>query len=128
MKPMNLQELVAARLAAKKAEDAAIAARRELDEQISLAMSTGKTEGTETQKLDALGLKVSVTYGVTRKVDTDALSKAWAKLSDDEQAAFKWGATVSVATLRKLEGKSLTTVSKFIESKPAAPSVKVELA
>ena len=127
MKALTITELVAARVAAKKAEDAAIQARRDLDEQISLALSSGKTEGTESRKIDELGLKVSVTYGVTRKVDSEALSKAWAKLSDDEQAAFKWDAKVSVSTLRKLEGKSLTTVSKFIEYKPASPSVKVEL-
>lgn len=127
MQSISIQELVAARIEAKRQEDAAIQARRELDEQISLALSTGKTEGTESRKLEELGVKVSVTYSLTRKVDVDALTKGWDKLSADEQAAFKWKADVSVSGLRKLEGNALVAASKYIESKPAAPSVKVEL-
>lgn len=127
MKPMTIPELVAARIEAKRAEDAAIAARRELDEQISLQLSAGKAEGTESLKMPDMGVKVTVTYKVSRKVDSDKLSAAWANLSASEQAAFKWAPDVSVTGLRKLEGDSLIAVSKFITTNPAAPSVKVEL-
>lgn len=127
MKSLSIQELVAARIEAKRAEDAAIQARRELDEQLALLMNTGKTEGTESQKLPELGVKVSVTYGVTRKVDTDKLQADWAKLPAATQAAFKWKADVSVAALRQLDGGDATAAATYITSKPAAPSVKVEL-
>ena len=127
MKPMTIPELVAARIEAKRAEDAAIAARRELDEMISLQLSSGKAEGTESMKLPEMGVKVTVTYGVTRKVDSDKLKDEWQNLSADLQGVFKWKADLSVSALRKMEGDNLVTVSKYFESKPAAPSVKVEL-
>lgn len=127
MKPMTTTELIAARIEAKRAEDAAIATRRELDEQISLQLSTGKAEGTESLKLPDMGVKVTVTYKVSRKVDSDKLSAAWANLTADQQSAFKWSPDVSVTALRKLEGDNLTAVAGFITTSPAAPSVKVEL-
>lgn len=126
MKPMTINELIAARIAAKRAEDEAVQSRRDLDEQIALHLSTGKTEGTESLKLAELGAKVTVTYKVTRKVDSEKLTAAWGNLDAAQQSAFKWAADVSVSALRKLEGDNLVAVSKFIETKPAAPSVKVE--
>ena len=127
MKAMTISELVAARIEAKRVEDAAVQARRDLDEMISMQLSTGKPEGTESQKFPDLGVKCTVTYKVSRKVDSAALTEAWDKLSADEQAVFKWAADVSVTALRKVDGDKLITVSKFIEAKPAAPSVKIEL-
>lgn len=127
MKAMTISELIAARIEAKRKEDAAVQARRDLDEMISMQLSTGKAEGTESQKFPELGVKCTVTYKVTRKVDSEALRTSWDKLSQDEQAVFKWSADVSVSALRKFEGDKLVAVSKFFESKPAAPSVKIDL-
>jgi len=123
----TIQDLVAARIAAKREEDAAVAKRRELDEQISLQLSTGKAEGTESMKLPDIGAKVTVTYKVTRKVDTEALQERWEYLSEEQRAAFKWSADVSVTALRKFEGNDLVAVSKFFESKPASPTIKIEM-
>lgn len=123
----TIQDLVAARIAAKRAEDEAVQKRRELDEQIALQLSTGKAEGTESMKLPDIGAKVTVTYKVSSKVDTDALRDGWENLSADQQAAFKWSADVSVSALRKFEGDDLVKLSKFFESKPAAPTIKVEM-
>ena len=123
----TIQDLVAARIAAKREEDAAVAKRRELDEQISLQLSTGKAEGTESMKLPDIGAKVTVTYKVTRKVDTEALQERWKYLSAEQQAAFKWSADISVTALRKFEGNDLVAVSKFFESKPASPTIKIEM-
>ena len=123
----TIQDLVAARIAAKRIEDEAVAKRREIDEQISLQLSTGKAEGTESLKLPDIGAKVTVTYKVTRKVDTEALQAGWQNLSEDQQAAFKWSADISVTALRKFEGNDLVAVSKFFESKPASPTIKIEM-
>jgi len=123
----TIQDLVAARIAAKREEDAAVAKRRELDEQISLQLSTGKAEGTESMKLPDIGAKVTVTYKVTRKVDTEALQERWEYLSEEQRAAFKWSADISVTALRKFEGNDLVAVSKFFESKPASPTIKIEM-
>jgi len=123
----TIQDLVTARIAAKRIEDEAVAKRREIDEQISLQLSTGKAEGTESMKLADIGAKVTVTYKVTRKVDTEALQAGWQNLSEDQQAAFKWSADVSVSALRKFQGDDLVKVSKFFESKPSAPTIKIEM-
>jgi|GEM_PF-2352231 len=128
MKSISINELVAARIEAKRNEDSAIQARRKIDEQISTLMNKGKAEGTESVKLEDMGLKVSVTYKVTRSVDADALTAAWSTLAPDVQSAFKWNPDVSVSALRKLEDGAIAAASKFIESKPAAPSVKIEIA
>lgn len=123
----TIQDLVAARIAAKREEDAAVAKRRELDEQISLQLSTGKAEGTESMKFPDIGAKVTVTYKVTRKVDTEALQERWEYLSEEQRAAFKWSADISISALRKFEGNDLVAVSKFFESKPASPTIKIEM-
>lgn len=123
----TIQDLVTARIAAKRIEDEAVAKRREIDEQISLQLSTGKAEGTESMKLPDIGAKVTVTYKVARKVDTDALQERWEFLSEEQRAAFKWSADISVTALRKFEGNDLVAVSKFFESKPASPTIKIEM-
>jgi hypothetical protein len=63
---------------------------------------------------------------VTRSVDTDSLSSDWAKLSAAAQAAFKWKADVSASELRKLEGKDAVAAVRYVTSKPASPSIKIE--
>lgn len=125
MQAITISELIAARIAAKRLEDSAVQARREIDEQISnLLRPADKLEGTVSQKTGEY--KISVTYKITRKVATEDLQKAWDKLSAEQQGAFKWDADVSVSALRKLDDKSQLAVSKFITSKPASPSISIE--
>ncbi len=125
MQAVTIDQLIAARLAAKRAEDAAVQARREIDEQITnLLRPDDKLEGTVSEKTGEY--KVSVTYKLSRTVSTEDLQKAWDKLTAEQQGAFKWGATVSVAALRKLDDKAQLGVSKFITSKPASPTITIE--
>lgn len=127
MQALSITELVAARIAAKRVEDQAIAERRGLDAQLAaLLKDPAKLEGTVSQA--AGEYKLSVTYKVDRKVDTPKLQAAWDNLSAEQQATFSWKADVSVSALRKLEGANLMAVAKFIESKEASPSIKIELA
>ena len=125
MQAITISELIAARIVAKRAEDAAVQSRRDIDEQITnLLRPADKLEGTVSEK--AGDYKVSVTYKIDRKVSTDGLQKAWDKLSAEQQGAFKWKADVSVSALRKLDDKAQAAVSKFITSKPASPSISIE--
>jgi hypothetical protein len=125
MEALTVTQLVAARIAAKRAEDAAIAERRKIDEQIStLLKDPSKPEGSISHKDN--GYKVTVTYKIDRKVDSEALTKEWDKLSADVQAAFNWKADVSVSTLRKLENNDLAAAGRYITSKEATPSIKIE--
>lgn len=125
MQTVTIDQLIAARLAAKRAEDAAVAARREIDEQITnLLRPADKLEGTVSEK--AGEYKVSVTYKLSRTVSTEDLQKAWDKLTAEQQGAFSWKADVSVSALRKLDDKAQAAVAKFITSKPASPTIKIE--
>jgi hypothetical protein len=125
MQAITIDQLIAARIAAKRVEDAAIAERRKIDGVIAeLLKDDNKPEGSVSQKAD--GYKVTVTYKIDRKVDTDKLQAAWAKLSAAAAQAFKWKADVSVSELRKLEGADAAAASVFITSKPASPSITIE--
>ena len=127
MKPLTLSELVAARIEAKRREDAAVEERRSLDAQIAdLMRDPSKVEGAVSQK--AGDYKVTCSYGITRSIDKDRLTTDWAKLPATVQAAFRWKAEVSVAELKKLDGADSTVAAAYITAKPAAPSIKVELA
>ncbi len=125
MQAMTLTQLIAARIAAKRIEDQAVEDRRALDKQIAeLLKDPNKPEGAISQKAD--GYKVTVTYKVDRKVDSEKLQAAWSKLSAAASAAFKWKADVSVTELRKLEGPDAAAAAVFITSQPASPSIKIE--
>ena len=121
----TLEQLITARLAAKRDEDAAVAARRALDGQIAeLLKDPAKVEGTVSQKIE--GYKISVTFAVTRKADADKLQKEWDKLPASVAAAFRWKPEVSTTELRKLEGIDATVAASFITTTPASPSIKIE--
>jgi hypothetical protein len=121
----TLEQLITARLAAKRDEDAAVAARRALDGQIAeLLKDPAKVEGTVSQKIE--GYKISVTYAVSRKADADRLQKEWDKLPASVAAAFRWKPEVSTTELRKLEGIDATVAASFITTTPASASIKIE--
>lgn len=127
MKALTISELVAARISAKQAEDKAIAERRRIDEQLAeLLKNPEKSEGSISQKLEDIGLKLTITYKINRSVDSKKLQAEWDKLSAGAQAAFKWKPEVSVSELRKLEGIDATVASAYITSKPGAPSVEIQ--
>lgn len=125
MESVSLSTLVAARIAAKRAEDAAVKARREVDAQIvELMRDTNKPEGSISERLEAY--KVTVTYKLDRKVDTEKLTTEWGKLPMDVQAAFKWKADLSVSEFRKLEDKCKASASQYFTTKEGSPSITIE--
>lgn len=127
MKALTISELVAARISAKQAEDEAIAERRRIDEQLAeLLKNPEKPEGAISQKLDDIGLKLTITYKINRTVDAKKLQAEWDKLSAGAQAAFKWKPEVSVSELRKLEGIDATVAAAYITAKPGAPGVEIQ--
>lgn len=128
MQALSITELVAARISAKQAEDQAIAERRGIDAQLAeLLKDPAKPEGAISQKLADLGLKVTVTYKISRTVDGKKLQAEWDKLPAGAQAAFKWKPEVSVSELRKLEGIDATVAAVYITAKPASPSVEIDV-
>lgn len=124
MKPANLTELKAAWLAAKRAEEAANAERRQVEEAM-LALLPSKLEGTVSDKDSG----VSVTFKVTRKVDTAALQAAWMGLGERAQQVFTWKADVSTRqlnTLAEFDQAAHAAVSQFITATLAKPSITVK--
>lgn len=115
-------------LTLKKFEDDAKAKRAEVEALICEELRDGGDEGTTTVKLDAV--KISVTRKMNRSVDTSALQAAWTTLPAFAQAAFTWKADISLALLRKLQSDHpayYDQAAKFITTKPAKASVKVEV-
>lgn len=125
MQAVTLSELIAARIAAKRIEDEAVAERRAVDKAIAdMLKDPAKPEGSISQRTE--GCKVTVTYKIERKVDADKLTKAWGSLSAGAQATFKWKPEVSVSELRKLSPADAAAAAVFITSKEASPSITIE--
>lgn len=82
-------------------------------------------EGTRSEKFGAA--KVSITYAITRSVDTPALQLAWTGLTEAQQAAFRWKADVRLKELRELDLPEQSVLARFITAKPAKPSIKIEV-
>lgn len=120
----TLPALAAAWRAAKRAEDDARERRYAIEAQICMELPLDSKEGTRTEKLDSV--KVSVTYGLTRSVDTGALQDAWGTLDSYEQSSFRWKAEISTKEFRTLHPDSQTRLARYITTKPAKPSVKCE--
>lgn len=118
-----LEVLLASLRAAKQMEDAAAAQRLDIEKQILLHYAgQEKTEGSITDKDHG----ITLTYGVTRKVDSDALSRAWNALSENVQKAFAWEAKVVTKTLKaiqELDPKTYAQLSNFITTTPKKTSV-----
>lgn len=122
-----LQQLAADYFAAKQAETAAIATRRELGDKLAKIMKD-REEGTRTESLG--GMKISVTYKLARKVDTKALQAAWERMPSNVQAAFKWDADINIKHFRALEEaapEDFRKAAEFVTTKEAAPTITVEI-
>lgn len=122
----QLMGLLTARITAKRAEDAAIARRRDIDEQI-VSLLPAKKEGSVTEKVND-ELKITATFQVTRKADDAAIKRDWATLPDAVKAAFPASHDVAVKELKALTGGDAATAAKYFTSKPGSTSLKLEVA
>lgn len=112
--------------AAKQMEDAAAEQRLAIERQILLHYADqAKTEGSITDKDNG----ITITYGVTRKVDTSALQQAWATLGENVQKAFAWEAKVVIKTLKAiqdLDPQAYGQLAKFIITTPRKTSITLK--
>jgi hypothetical protein len=122
---MNLATLKAMWVAQKEAENEAKELRLGIEEAILAHFPTDKLEGSITDA-DA---GITVTFKVSRKVDTDTLQGDWEKLSKNAQAAFKWSADVDTRTfkaLADLDPTTHSTVCAYITTTPSKPYITVK--
>jgi hypothetical protein len=124
MNHATLNELKTAWLAAKAAEKAANEERLAIEAAI-LALMPEQTEGTVTDEETG----VTVQFKVTRSVDTDTLQVDWTRLPRNVQDAFRWKAdldTKQFKAIQKLDPQAFTTLSHYVTSKPAKPSIAIK--
>jgi len=123
----DLKSLTHAWLEAKADEAKANAHRVEIEQQMA-ALLPGT--GEETARADIDNYRIKVQYKVTRSIDSEKLESLWDDLSAKAQAAFAWKASIKVGELRKVMDFLPAEYAKLataIESKPAKPSVTVEM-
>jgi hypothetical protein len=121
----NVQALARDWLEAKRAENAANAARIKIETQLAQALDV-PDEGSKTHKID--GFKVTLTKPVTRKLDYAVWETVKHHVSEDlapikvkfeaDEAGCKWLAANEAATWRK--------IAPAFETKPGKIGVKVE--
>lgn len=126
-RPATLESLSAAWLDAKRQEQEANARRVDIEQQIAAKLPPAETEQSVAQLVG--DYRVTVKYGVTRKVDTEALQELWQELTPQAQQCFKWKADVTLPKLRALKDMLPQVYAKLapiIETKPSKPSVSIE--
>ena len=124
MNQATLAELKAMWLAAKAAEKNANEERLAVEAAI-LALMPEQTEGTVSDKETG----VSVTFKVTRSVDTEAVQADWTSLPRNVQDAFKWKADVDTKKFKAIQDLSpadFTVLAKYVSSKPSKPSISIK--
>ena len=121
----NVQALARDWLDAKRAENAANAARIKIEEELAQALDV-PDEGSKTHKID--GFKVTLTQPVTRKLDAVVWEKVKQHISPEmapvkvkleaDATGCKWLATNDAKTWSK--------IAPAFETKPGKVGVKVE--
>jgi len=83
-------------------------------------------EGTNTHKESGLIIKASVSY--TRKVDLKAVDfKKLRELGIDNNSLFRYSAELNLTQYRNLKDSQLEFVNEFVTTKPALPTLTIEL-
>ena len=112
--------------AAKTHELHAKEARLAIEEKL-VALVEKKEEGTISKKGDYY--KLSVTFGIDRKVDSDIARSLAIQLGDEYERIFKWEAKIDTKEMRFLIDKKpevYALCARAITSKPRKPSLKIE--
>lgn len=120
---LTLAQVLPTWMQAKEDERKAVEYRRELDKMIQ-ALLPKKDEGSVTETNG--DFKVSVTYKLTRTLDTEKLQASWGQLPAAAQGSIKWKAELSTSIFRTLSDEDRASLSAYITTKPASPSVSVE--
>jgi hypothetical protein len=124
--PLNIEQLLQQYWAAKTNVDRA-AEELALVQSAIVSLMPKKEEGTTTG--DFGDSKVTVTYKLTRKVDTSGLTAAWTTMPLDAQKCFSWKAEVATKEMRAAESmnaEAYAAALQHITSSPAKPALKIE--
>ena len=109
----------------KRNEETAKAMRLEVEEAILSDFPKDKTEGSITNA----DFGITVSYKLTRTVDSEGVQNAWNDLSVNAQKAFKVKFDIDLKKYRAIQDLDHTAyaeLSKFVTSKPAKPSIAIK--
>lgn len=109
---------------AKEQEDAARALRLSIEEKIAAAIPSASDEGTQHALLRSY--KITVTRKLTRSIEGAALQAAWESIGALARRAVRWEAGLDLKAYKQLDDESRKQLDRYITSKPAKPSVRVE--
>lgn len=123
----TLEALINKRIAAKREEDLSIAHRRCIDAEI-LARITPPASGEGSVTTKVGDWKLGASFGLDRKADTEAVQADWTTLPATVQAAFRFKAEPDVKVLKALSDEDKLIAAKYITTKPASTSIKLEAA
>lgn len=124
----TLNQLAALWQQAKSDEEAAKARRIAIE--LAICEKHPKPVGASTYRTtgETPSGKITIEYGITRKVHTEALQVAWSSLADQVKSCFRWKAEVDAkkfGALQDMAPQLVPVAAVFIETKDAKPSVKV---
>lgn len=122
----TLPALVAAWTECKNAENEAKARRIAVEQRMTALMPCDAAEGRTRADVD--GMRVTIEYAVTRKVDGAKLGEMWEHLGGKAQEAFRWKAEPILPKLRALQEydpTAYTLVAACITTTPSKPAVSV---
>jgi hypothetical protein len=111
----------------KRIEDDAKASRLAAETKL-LAMMEAKDEGTVHEEDGSV--KVSVTYKLTRTLDTAKVQEDWNTIPELVKDAFTWKPDLVLKHMRALESanpQAYAVLAQYVTAKPAKPAVKVEV-
>lgn len=69
---------------------------------------------------------LKVRFSLNRTVDVEALQGVWGNLTQEQQAAFKWKAEVTVTGLKKVPVDQQDALARVITVKPSKPSFSLK--
>ena len=121
---LTLAQVLPTWMQAKEDERKAVEYRRELDKMIQ-SLLPKKDEGSVTETNG--DFKVSVTYKLDRKLDTEKLQANWNQLPAAAQGAINWKAELATSVFRTLSDEDRAPLADYITTKPASPTVSVEI-
>lgn len=110
----TIESVTLALVLAKDEEQQAHDRRVALEEQLAALMPCAVLEGTRQEIVG--DYRVSIRYGVTRKVDSDKLQALWATLPEPAQGAFRWKADVALPKLRALQELQPQTYALLVDT------------
>lgn len=110
----------------KKIEDDARASRVAAEARL-VSMVEAKSEGTLHEEDGRI--KATITFKITRTVNSEKLAEDWNSLPPIVHDAFVWKPDLVLKHMRALEAANpdaYAVLAKYVTAKPAKPSVKIE--